>query len=117
MAFDNRMKEAAAEAAYEDGWGGGSIEILNGGAAVIASGAVPATNDADLGGSPDGSVSNDAIITIAPSSSDTAVTVQIKDSGGTVRSSYTASAVMNSTNVVLGQNITIAIGDLTATVT
>ena len=116
MALDNEALEAAAAGAFENAFQGGTIEILNAGASIIASGAIPASNDKNLA-SGNGVVANSALITITPSSSDTASTVQIKDAGGDIRSTYSAASVLNSVNVVLGNNITVAIGSLSVTAT
>lgn len=116
MALDNEALEAAAAGIYENAWQGGTIEVLNAGASVIASGSIPNSNNKDLAGSPNGVVGNDVVITIVPSSNDTAANVRIKDAGGDVRNTYTASSVLNSVNVVLGNNITVPVNNLTATV-
>lgn len=114
MSFTTRGKEEVAKSYYEQVWQGGTIEIRDSGPAVLGSASIPASNDADLV-SPDGTVANDTAIVITPSSDGTANDVVIKDSGGNIVNTFVAGNVLDSTNIVNGNDVTIAIGDLSLT--
>lgn len=87
-----------------------TIEVLDGGGAVLGSVSIP-DELADTG-MPDGTISNSAKITMTPTASGTAATVRAKASTGQVTAQSDASDVLDNLNVVQGTPIDIPVGAL-----